>query len=545
MVTPPARVPVRLPLPVGAGGSARASRHPVNLVGYSATPAAGAGPPVLVRRTEPAFVPALFADLRDRKDLETLGQPDVEKHPGDFEGDHRRLYQPIHRTYNLVLLEAACARVGSPRLDPRNVVGAGCVVRRVVEASRPDRDEAWRHLDGAVLGWGEPPAGLYRIDPDPKRRVRGALSRQPEVHARLAALLSPEWEGTEPVSPLFVAPPDVCGAVGKTVIYGIVPVTSSESRTVARAEPVDDQVVRQTTPEFLQALGRDFTLFPPGTVLTVTAVEEAIVRRDSPPSAQGDRLRTFVDQLQMVARVWQAFEPTPESRELLRRLDEHFVEVGPGRTRRPLGGYLAEACRRLILRTEAGSVEFPYRWTQPPAAVADGIREAARLCLEARLRESGPRVKRFDDPGALYRVHCFVRVRPAAGCPPELHWAPPSEPFRIVPWWDSSGTPVQTIVLPDLNRDTVRKLKPSVAFVIPPGLAGLLNQTSPKDLRDGNGSLPGVGLGWICSFSIPVITLCAFIVLNIFLTLFHLIFGWLFYLKICLPFPKPNTPPRP
>ena len=45
-------------------------------------------------------------------------------------------------------------------------------------------------------------------------------------------------------------------------------------------------------------------------------------------------------------------------------------------------------------------------------------------------------------------------------------------------------------------------------------------------------------LGWICSFSIPIITLCAFIVLSIFLSLFDLIFKWMAFIKICIPFPK-------
>ena len=59
-----------------------------------------------------------------------------------------------------------------------------------------------------------------------------------------------------------------------------------------------------------------------------------------------------------------------------------------------------------------------------------------------------------------------------------------------------------------------------------------------------------LGITWICGFNIPVITICAFIVLNIFLTLFNLIFGWLFFIKICVPFPKmgnkaPAKPPYP
>ena len=48
----------------------------------------------------------------------------------------------------------------------------------------------------------------------------------------------------------------------------------------------------------------------------------------------------------------------------------------------------------------------------------------------------------------------------------------------------------------------------------------------------------GLDLGWLCSFNIPVITICAFIVLNIFLSLFDLFFRWMMFIKVCIPFPK-------
>ena len=84
-------------------------------------------------------------------------------------------------------------------------------------------------------------------------------------------------------------------------------------------------------------------------------------------------------------------------------------------------------------------------------------------------------------------------------------------------------------------------LKPNVAFVVPPSLQSLLSGAT-KDLLDGKGSSSNLGLTWICGFNIPIITICAFLVLNIFLTLFNLAFGWLFFMKICLPFPK--IPPK-
>ena len=46
--------------------------------------------------------------------------------------------------------------------------------------------------------------------------------------------------------------------------------------------------------------------------------------------------------------------------------------------------------------------------------------------------------------------------------------------------------------------------------------------------------------GLVCSFAIPTITICAFIVLNIFLSLFDLIFRWMAFIKICIPIPLPK-----
>ena len=92
----------------------------------------------------------------------------------------------------------------------------------------------------------------------------------------------------------------------------------------------------------------------------------------------------------------------------------------------------------------------------------------------------------------------------------------------------------------------MKNLKPNVAFQLPPGLFNTLANNSPKDFLDGKGKEGGVGIGiaWICSFSLPIITLCAFIVLNIFLQLFNIVFWWMLYIKICIPipFPKPKEP---
>jgi hypothetical protein len=59
---------------------------------------------------------------------------------------------------------------------------------------------------------------------------------------------------------------------------------------------------------------------------------------------------------------------------------------------------------------------------------------------------------------------------------------------------------------------------------------------SLKDALDGNvSSGQQFDLGLICSFSIPIITICALILLLMIVSLLNFVFGWLPYLRICFP----------
>jgi hypothetical protein len=156
---------------------------------------------------------------------------------------------------------------------------------------------------------------------------------------------------------------------------------------------------------------------------------------------------------------------------------------------------------------------------------------------------------RFDDQ-SLYEVHCFVR-RHDPHCPRQsgkqdchgpLTWSGATERYRIAPHFDLKGTsnrPV-TILLPDIPtlQAQAATLKPGegapVKMVTPPGSSFVFSQ-------DGKIPLPGAGsmgaAGEICSFAIPLITIVATFVLNLFLPIVVLIFGLWFLLKLkfCLP----------
>jgi hypothetical protein len=207
--------------------------------------------------------------------------------------------------------------------------------------------------------------------------------------------------------------------------------------------------------------------------------------------------------------------------------------------------FLGKANTILLQKGSVGAdVEMPQSWPALSSSVAAKLAAAMHKSMQARFTATKGKAGRFDEPDARYTLRAFVRLKPEGACPARIVWSEYSDPFVIAAWYEGAGAPPVQIPLPDpSDRNLLRSLKPNVAFVVPPAMQNLL-AGSAKDLLEGKGSTNGLGITWICSFSIPIITICAFLVLNIFLTLFNIVFGWMFFLKICIPFPKfGNKPP--
>jgi hypothetical protein len=182
---------------------------------------------------------------------------------------------------------------------------------------------------------------------------------------------------------------------------------------------------------------------------------------------------------------------------------------------------------------------MPVRWPALSSQQASGLRLALSRALTERFAQLNMAPGRFDEPGAQYVVRAFVRLKPECGCPARIVWSEATEPFVIAPWFEGSGAPPVRIDLPDITAPgLLASLKPNVSFAVPAALQNLLSG-NPKDLMEGKKPPDGgITIGWICSFSLPAITICAFIVLSIFLGLLNLIFSWLAFIKICIPYPK-------
>lgn len=497
----------------------------------------GGGPAggMIVSADEQAFIEAVLADLK---------RPDWRQALARRQGLRRgtdgvlELSQPIHRRFHLLLLEVVCRTPGSPRLDPRKIDGMGLVLRR----ERTGGWEGWMSDGPAKRGWLA--LNAPDLDPDPERLRR----RTPGAAATIRDLIDARRDVAalaEQVLPLFVAPPEVCAALGKTVLYGLVPVASSEHSEVAPAAPnytalpgPEGEAMRGHLSSYLKSRAGQPLPNAGAWLDPAWAPLHAAGTGDSDQA----RLFAFTVFLQQLLVELGAFEPTDTGRELMRLLGQVRLPTQKdawGRvTAETTAAAFAAAAAPILVAGDPNTAgtRMPLEWPAVDTVLGAQISNAALACLAGRFAKLAPRTPKFQGDTRRYAVRGFLRVRGHDTCPARLVWSGCSEPFRVLPWWDGDGPPAR-IALPDISQ--LKKVKPNVSFELPPALANLL-QGDMKKLKDGEGSTSGLDIFWLCSFSIPIITICAFIVLSIFLSLFDLIFRWMAWIKICIPIPRPK-----
>ena len=142
-------------------------------------------------------------------------------------------------------------------------------------------------------------------------------------------------------------------------------------------------------------------------------------------------------------------------------------------------------------------------------------------------------------PDAWYRARC-VYEQPQ--CTP-IHdpvVSEPSVPFRLAGFFDPAA-PIRPIriQMPEASLDQLRRgakglgiamskqLRGQVDRARSAGLKGLTDQDVPSGQQ--------FDFGLICQLSIPIITICAFILLMIIVGLLNIIFQWIPYFILCLP----------
>ena len=158
---------------------------------------------------------------------------------------------------------------------------------------------------------------------------------------------------------------------------------------------------------------------------------------------------------------------------------------------------------------------------------------------------------------AWFTVRCVLE-RPNCGAltPPLV--SEPTVAFQLAAYFDpdAPARPIRIGLPIDTTPAGLRKFDKNTAFVMSDTLCGQVSKMSGvsfgdlimsvlpfplhKDLPSGGGKPcgDGVAAGMVCSFSIPIITIVALILLIIFVKLLDIIFFWMPFFQICLPLPN-------
>ena len=206
--------------------------------------------------------------------------------------------------------------------------------------------------------------------------------------------------------------------------------------------------------------------------------------------------------------------------------------------------------------------------TDPLTKALDRIDNFVALiaaALPAQITEPTPPPLLASQPvmnvgGPTYFVIRCVFERPNCGPLQPTVVSDPTEPFQMAGFFDpdAPARPIRIALPIDTTPAGLRKFDKNTAFMISDvlcgqitraqglGLGDLIRTVLPwplhKDLDVPEGGPcaddAGLSLGMICSLSIPIITICALILLMIMVNLLDIIFRWVPFFIMCLPFPK-------
>lgn len=167
--------------------------------------------------------------------------------------------------------------------------------------------------------------------------------------------------------------------------------------------------------------------------------------------------------------------------------------------------------------------------------------------------------KVLDTREGWFSIRC-VYERPECGPfdPPVVSEA--TRPFQLAGFFDpdAPARPIRIALPIDTSPAGLRKFDKNTAFMISDMLCGQIDRAKGMSLGDlvrsvlpwplhkdlsvpdkGPCKEPGGSLefGMICSLSIPIITICALLLLMIIVSLLNIIFSWMPYFLICFPLP--------
>lgn len=441
-----------------------------------------------------------------------------------------KLYQPAHGHFNLISASLVCRLAGLP---DRHVEGATETVSFVVRRILTNGDEmAWVNDPVDGKGWK-------------------TVTQKKDLAA---------FEELNPMFPVGYTQDDH----RRRLFAGLIPTSSSESYLPAPAAP---------DPAFTAALAAEGDPRMEEAETRVLQVLQANFFRVPPANISPDpKARTMLDNGQKEASLFLILDLAEILYTYLPTLWTNHIYAGSAPS-----GITLDLFNLLNTATVGGANTLTWRqalktiWDErddlmkgDPVTVSFNLKNAGGFSVNA-LRNSlksalGPytppsvppvssvtptasmrQLPKFDVGEDIHYIVRCVYQRPNCTplIPPVL--SAPTEEFIISNFFDPDA-PARSIRIPmplDTTIAGLRQFPKNVGIMLSDKLREqMASVTDLQKALDGElASGETFDLGVICSFSIPIITICALIVLLIFIALLNIVFWWMPLLRICLPIP--------
>jgi len=438
----------------------------------------------------------------------TGGRAEAPVDPGEL-----RLYQPVHGRFYLVAASLVCRRMGLPdhRADLAGGEQPGFVLRRVDAAG----DEyALVGREGGLRVW-------QKLGSDARSRVA---------------------EGEEMLPAFPVDFPE--GGRRRRMLAGLVPVATREA---LEATPVgEDSAPRGATTK------EEFVAERMEELERRVLAPLAMLRTKADLEASRFLLLDFADILAThLEPFWRSLPDKPAQAKAQALYDVLGSRVGaappspapaPPTFRQALVAVYAQ--RDLIngLRDAKPGEKLFEHHLQGTELQPEALKQAFKAAVEAYAPSFPAPSPSPAAPGEGRYITRFILKRPPcrpSGPPLADVVSDPSERFVLSSYFDpdAPARPIRIVLPAQTGIAALRKFKRSVGFAMSSEMRAQVNRVSDlKKLLDGEVPPPSPGGGAeICTFSIPIITIIAMIVMTIFMILLNIIFRWLPFIRICLP----------
>lgn len=527
----------------------------------------------LHRYLVPEFIPQFLRQLS----LNSLGEAQNNQWKSTDRFSHHDnqlvLRLPTHKTFYLMSCEVVCNRLGTPALDSTKITSAGYVVRKIKDG----KEYSWMVEEDEAVGWEETSTGLK--DPDVHRHLCSNGILHPRANI-------PTYTG-EKVHPIH--PQTTTDEVGKkhTILYGFVSLGGQylPRRGTTGASSFDAESLNE-----FKKTSKSHLPWPFGE-------KQPLVKnwlpRYSQPVQRGKPSAEFFELLRLLINRYHLGEKGVEENSALKELTMgiHFYNVSEdfgntmmssfsdstkesfaaykkyslwswlsahfNRENNDIVNWMASQeleidkagsiesvnFERVPNKNGTGKTNYSLFLTSSDARDFRTLLEQRVLSNVISLADEMPVAKFQQARGDVYQLVPFVRAKDDHG-KERIYWADAtarSEMFRVAGPFDPNASRPTMIPMPSL-RDLKSGMAKGVGMITPPDTFSLINALNLKkgaseDVLPKDEASP-FGIQWICSFSLPVITLVAMIVLMIMISLLNIIFFWLPWIKICLPFPK-------